>query len=87
MIFNDRICDAQEWDWRILLNGKLDELEYDRGVLVSDGLSFPELKKQAWINPAAKAANDFARIFRTDPQRQGRIPSTRAVGPRANSRC
>ena len=67
----------QAWDWRILLNGKLDELEYERGVLVSDGLSFPELQKQALINPAAKAANDspdFSELIR-----KGRVGFTQAA--------
>jgi hypothetical protein len=68
VIFQDKeMLHRQAWDWRILLNGKLDELEYERGALVSNGLSFPELKKQAWINPAAKAANDspdFSELIR-----------------------
>ncbi len=46
------------WDWRILLNGKGDEMLYERGMIKTDGLSFAELKKRAHINPAAKAAND-----------------------------
>ena len=67
VIFNEQVMRRQAWDWRILLNGKLDELEYERGALVSDGLSFPELQKQALINPAAKAANDspdFSELIR-----------------------
>ena len=46
------------WDWRILLNGKMDELLYERGRLVTDGLPLPELKAQAHINDAARAADD-----------------------------
>lgn len=68
VIFQDKdMLHRQKWDWRILLNGKLDELEYNRGILVTDGLSFADLKKQAWINPAAKAANDspdFSELIR-----------------------
>jgi hypothetical protein len=46
------------WDWRMLLNGKGDEMLYERGSFVNDGLPFAELKKRALINPAAQAAND-----------------------------
>ena len=46
------------WDWRILLNGKGDELMYERHMIVTDGLPFAELKRRALINPAARAAND-----------------------------
>lgn len=55
------------WDWRILLNGKGDELMYERHTIATAGLPFAELKKRAWINPAAKAANDspdFSRLIR-----------------------
>jgi hypothetical protein len=55
------------WDWRILLNGKLDEMMYDQGVLATGGLSFPELKQRAAINDAARAAGnsaDFSRVIR-----------------------
>jgi hypothetical protein len=46
------------WDWREMLNGKADEMLYENGDLVTDGLSFAELKRRAHINEAAKAAND-----------------------------
>ncbi|WP_367870930.1 DUF4105 domain-containing protein [Luteolibacter sp. Populi] len=46
------------WDWRILLNGKGDEMMYERKAIVSGGLPFAELKKQSLINPAALAAGD-----------------------------
>ena len=45
------------WDWRILLSGKSDEMMYDEHQLVTDGLSFPELKARAHINDAARAAD------------------------------
>ena len=45
-------------DWRILLNGKMDEMMYERGGLVADGLLLPALKEQAHINAAARAADD-----------------------------
>lgn len=37
------------WDWRLLFNGKADELLYERGLLESGGLSFPELRRQALL--------------------------------------
>ena len=45
-------------DWRILLNGKADAMAYEQGMLVTGGLPFKELKQRAWINPAARAANE-----------------------------
>ena len=45
-------------DWRILLNGKMDEMMYERGGLVTEGLPLPALKEQAHINAAARAADD-----------------------------
>lgn len=55
------------WDWRIIVNGKGDELLYERNLLSTGGLSFPELKHSALINPVAQAADrspDFPRIIR-----------------------
>lgn len=46
------------WDWRLLLNGKMDQLLYERGDLVTGGLAFPALKAHSRINPAARAAGD-----------------------------
>ncbi|MEA3208044.1 MAG: hypothetical protein QOE70_1101 [Chthoniobacter sp.] len=46
------------WDWRLLLNGKADELMFERHTIVTAGLPFAELKPRALINAAAKAAND-----------------------------
>jgi hypothetical protein len=45
------------WDWRILLNGFLDQMLYEHGALAGN-LPFAELKAQAHINEAARAAND-----------------------------
>jgi hypothetical protein len=47
-----------KWDWRMLLSGKGDEMVYERGQFVTDGLGLPELKARAHINDAARAAND-----------------------------
>jgi hypothetical protein len=57
------------WDWRILLNGKGDEMEYEKGNFAGN-LPFPELKARAYINPAAKAAGDSPDY--SDRVREGR---------------
>ena len=49
-----------KFDWRILLNGKGDKMEFQRGDLVTGGLGFEALKKQAHINPVARATSDPA---------------------------
>jgi hypothetical protein len=46
------------WDWRLLLNGKSDEMLYEHGTLLTAGLPFAELKKRSWVNDRARAAND-----------------------------
>ena len=49
------------WDWRILANGRSDEMLYEAGAFASP-LPFAELKKSCYINPrgqAAKAAADY----------------------------
>lgn len=53
-------------DWRVLLNGRMDEMEYERGKLAGN-LPFDQLRKSALINPAAHAAADapdFSRRIR-----------------------
>jgi hypothetical protein len=55
------------FDWRLLLNGKMDELLYDFGMLATDGLPFAELKEKALANPAGLAAGkapDFSKRIR-----------------------
>jgi len=57
------------WDWRLLLNGLSDRMMYERGYLVTDGLSFPELKERAHINAAARLADkdpEFSTRIRED---------------------
>lgn len=39
------------FDWRIIINGKLDEMLHERGLLVTGGLKFDELKRRAFLNP------------------------------------
>ena len=55
------------WDWRILLNGKGDELLYERHYIVTGGLPFAELKTRSLINDRAKRADaspDFSQLIR-----------------------
>lgn len=60
---------STRYDWRILLNGRGDEMLYKGGNLAGN-LPFPELKEEAQINQAAQAAND-------DPQFSLRIRAGR----------
>jgi hypothetical protein len=62
-------------DWRILVNGKGDEMMFERGMFETRGLPFPELKQKSHANSAIKAAGgtpDFstrirAQILRDQP--------------------
>lgn len=51
--------DRSPWDWRMLLNGHLDELLYEHGVIATN-LPFAELKKMSIINAQATAAGQAA---------------------------
>ena len=51
--------DREPWNWRMLLNGHLDELLYERGTIVTN-LPFAELKKISNINSRAKTADQAA---------------------------
>jgi hypothetical protein len=62
-----KVGGLSRWDWRIIFNGRGDEMLYQLGDLASDGLSFPELKQKALINGTAQAADsdpDFSRRIR-----------------------
>jgi hypothetical protein len=55
------------WDWRILVNGKADEMMFEKGGFKTAGLDFPELKSRSLINEAAReadAAPDFSARIR-----------------------
>jgi hypothetical protein len=63
------VAKPQPWNYQILVNGTLDELLYDRDRLITDGLSFKDLKSRANINPTAREADkspDFSKIIRTN---------------------
>lgn len=44
-----------QWDWRLIVNGKLDEMLYEWGRL-DTSLPFAELKAKSWINGRANDA-------------------------------
>ena len=55
------------WDWRLLVNGHLDELLYQRGMIASS-LAFAETKARAQIKQRARSAGiaaDFSERIRT----------------------
>ena len=57
---------APPWDWRVLLNGKGDELLYERGA-IDRSLPFAALKERSLINKRAQAADasaDFSNLIR-----------------------
>jgi len=59
-------ADRGPWDWRMLLNGHLDRLLYERGTIVTN-LPFAELKQISHINSQARAADkavDFSHQIR-----------------------
>lgn len=54
------------WDWRILLNGHLDELLYERKS-IDTSMPLAELKQRSLINPKARAvgpSDDFSQRIR-----------------------
>ncbi len=55
------------WTYRLLVNGSLDELLYERGRLVTGGLPFADLKQREHINPFAHTVNtspDYSSLIR-----------------------
>jgi hypothetical protein len=65
------------WNWRLLANGHLDWLLYQRDNIVG-GLPFAELKQRSLINKQARAADqapDFSRLIRLD------VPGTAGQNP------
>jgi hypothetical protein len=60
--------DRAPWNWRMLVNGHLDELLYERGMIATN-LPFTELKQRCHINSRAKAADkdpEFPKLIRQD---------------------
>jgi hypothetical protein len=56
----ENIPNPKPWNYRLIVNGSLDELLYSRGRLVTGGLPFPALKQQAHINSVARTVTDPA---------------------------
>ncbi len=48
---------ARPWDWKLLVNGYLDELGYERGQ-INTSLPFPELRARSDVTEKARAAID-----------------------------
>lgn len=70
--------DRAPWNWRMLLNGHLDELFYEHGLIVTN-LPFAELKKSSQINSRAKTAGngaDFSQRIRKGLPGFGEAPTT-----------
>jgi hypothetical protein len=72
-IYTFRSMKGQPLDWRVLLNGKIDEMEYNLGNLEGN-LPWKGLKQRAYINPAAQAADN-------DPNFSDRIRKNRPGFP------
>jgi hypothetical protein len=49
-------ANRQPWDWRMLINGHLDQLLYQRGIIATN-LPFAELKTLSLVNARAKPAD------------------------------
>jgi len=62
------VQDRAPWNWRMLVNGHIDELLYERGMIATN-LPFAELKQRCHINSRAKVAGkdpDFPQLIRQD---------------------
>ncbi|MEN6626490.1 MAG: DUF4105 domain-containing protein [Candidatus Sumerlaeia bacterium] len=53
------VGEGSAWDWRILANGRIDQLGYERGM-VDTSMPFPVLRKLSDVTDRAKAAGDAA---------------------------
>jgi Domain of unknown function (DUF4105) len=61
------VASRAPWDWRILVNGKGDEMMFERKAIATAGLPFADLKQRSLINSTAQAADhdrDFSRRIR-----------------------
>ena len=64
----EQVAPGNPFDWRILANGYLDELGYERRQ-INTSMPFPELRRRSDITARAKAAGDradFSRLIRVD---------------------
>jgi len=70
------IAAQRPFDWRIIVNGYLDQLGYERGS-IDTSLPFDELRQKSHINEKGKAAGnspDFSRLIREGLPTAGRAP-------------
>jgi hypothetical protein len=75
------VAPGSPFDWRILLNGRIDELAYERGN-IDTSLPFGELKQKSDITRRAKAVerdSDFSKRIRDG------LPGRGEPAPRADS--
>ena len=63
--------DRAPWDWRMLINGKMDDMLHEMGLFEAGGLSLTELKERALINEAAIAADADPAFYQRI--REGRV--------------
>jgi hypothetical protein len=62
------VGEAKSWDWRLIANGYVDELQYERGY-INSSLPFEDVRKLAFINKRAKAAGgspNFSELIRKE---------------------
>jgi len=50
------VAQGRPWDWRILANGAIDQLGYERGTIVTSGLPFETLRASSAISKRALEA-------------------------------
>jgi len=78
------VTPGRPFDWRILVNGRLDELGYERGT-IDQSLPFDELRRRSDITERAKRIEDdadFSRKIREGlPGHLGATPREAAAGP------
>ena len=55
----EQIAPGNPFDWRILANGYLDQLGYERGQ-INTSMPFPEMRRRSDVTARAKAAGDRA---------------------------
>jgi hypothetical protein len=48
--------EREAFDWRMIVNGRLDEYVHEKGAIVDEGMGFEELRPHCLINEAARSA-------------------------------
>jgi hypothetical protein len=74
---------AQPFDWRVLLNGRIDEWAYERGR-IDTSLPFEELRRVSDVTERARRAAGRTDFSSPDPPRSARAPrSVTEPGPKS----